>query len=198
MDTKINKRKLQAEQTKLKLMEAVEHIIATEGFTELKVQKIQKISGIDKKLIYFHFGDLDGLIKEFLRSKDFWINDVAVNNEVTKDTAKALLRDQFSKIFQNDLLSQLIVWEISAKNESLLQIAEEREEIGNKIIQALNKTQKFKRDVSPVFALLVAGIYYLTIHAKVNGSTFCGLNINLASDRKRLLDCVDEMVDALD
>lgn len=42
----------------------------------LKVRNISRVAGVDKKLIYFHFDDLNGLLTTFLKSKDFWFTKV--------------------------------------------------------------------------------------------------------------------------
>ncbi|GHE35343.1 TetR/AcrR family transcriptional regulator [Sphingobacterium griseoflavum] len=191
------KQSARAIKTKQKLLDAVGHILETEGFTELKVTKVEAASGVDKKLIYFHFGDFDNLIKEYLRSKDFWLNHKAAPENFDKKDVKEILNDQFNQIYESDLLKQMIIWELAGNNDVLKGIVMEREELGNQLINAVNSINNFKQDATPLFALLVAGIYYLNTHARAVGTTFCGLNIKDESDRRRVTACIDRLIDEL-
>jgi len=161
----LGKKAQQSEATKQKLLKAVGTILAEEGFTGLKVENISRVSGVDKKLIYFHFGDPNGLYTEFLKSEDFWFTKVYndLPTVFNKEIAKAVLTKQFNTIHGNKLLNQLLVWELSDKNDLLREMAQERDEIGGALIDQLVKGGDFKDDVQPLLALLVAGIYYLSI-----------------------------------
>ncbi len=181
--------------TKRKLLDAVGKIIAEQGFTELKVINISEVSGVDKKLIYFHFGDMNGLITAFLTSNDFWINSDLPLGQLNKETAFDVFKNQFLTLDKSDLLKRLLVWELSEHNEALRHIADKREELGEQFIKAYNEQQKTEEDVNPIFALIVAGIYYMTIHSTVNGRTFCGLNLKKKKDKERLLAGIKRIID---
>lgn len=184
--------------TKSKLLNAVEKVLTEKGFTELKVLPICEASNVDKKLIYFHFGDLEGLLTEFLRRNDFWLSKMEVPNEMNKETVKEILVQQFSSIHDSDLLKQLLIWELSEGNETLKKIAQDREAVGNKMIDDFMNQQNFKTDVPPLLALIVSGIYYLTIHSSINGSTFCGIDINTEADRIRVLKTITGLIDQIE
>lgn len=192
------KQSARAIKTKQKLLDAVGYILETEGFTELKVTKIEAASGVDKKLIYFHFGDFDSLIKEYLRSNDFWLNHTAAPENFDKTEVKGILNDQFDQIYNSDLLKQMIIWELSGNNDVLKGIVMEREEKGNQLIEAVTRANNFKQDATPLFALLVAGIYYLNTHSRAVGTTFCGLNIKNETDRVRVTDCINRLIDEIE
>jgi len=193
----LSKKAQQSEATKQKLLQAVGTILAEEGFTGLKVENISRVAGVDKKLIYFHFGDPNGLYSEFLKSKDFWFTKVYDNMPVdfTKEIAQSVLTKQFETIHGNKLLNQLLVWELSDKNELLKEMSQERDEIGTSLINKLVEGGNFKDDVQPLLALLVAGIYYLSIHSTNNGSTFCGIDIKDEKDSKRLINTITTLID---
>lgn len=187
---KVNKKTLQSESTKRKLLQAVEDILANEGFIALKVENISKVSGVDKKLIYFHFGDLQGLYNAFLRSRDFWFSKAfaAIPENLNRQAVIDVLTNQFAEMKDNKLLTQLLIWELSEKNDILSSLAEERDEVGNNLLKKIIENESFKEDVQPLIALLVSGIYYLSMHATVNGSLFCGLDINKEEDANRVND----------
>lgn len=184
--------------TKSKLLNAVEKVLTEKGFTELKVLPICEASNVDKKLIYFHFGDLEGLLTEFLRSNDFWLSKTEVQKEMNKETVKDILTQQFSSIYDSDLLKQLLIWELSKGNETLKKNARDREDIENKMIDDFINQQNFKTDIPPLLALIVSGIYYLTIHSSINGSTFCGIDINNEADRTRVLNTITGLIDRIE
>ncbi|WP_437921347.1 TetR/AcrR family transcriptional regulator [Sphingobacterium sp. LRF_L2] len=181
--------------TKRKLLEAVGNVLAKKGFTELKVNNICEESGIDKKLIYFHFGDLNGLIEHFLKSNDFWMTAVGVPAVADKDASFELFKRQFATLHESSLLKNLLAWELSDRNPVLRKLADDREELGDRLIDLYKQQQNPKADVNPIFALLVSGIYYLTIHNDINGSAFCGLNLNEEKDRERVLDGIRSIID---
>ncbi len=185
---KVNKKTLQSESTKRKLLQAVEDILSNEGFVALKVENISKVSGVDKKLIYFHFGDLQGLYNAFLRSKDFWFSKAfeSIPQNLSKESVIDVLKTQFAEMKSNKLLTQLLIWELSEKNEVLSKLADERDEVGNELLKKIIEKESFKEDVQPLIALLVSGIYYLSMHASINGSLFCGLDINKEEDAERV------------
>lgn len=193
---KVNKKTLQSESTKRRLLQAVEDILSNEGFVALKVENISKVSGVDKKLIYFHFGDLKGLYKAFLLSKDFWFSKAyaEIPEKLDQKAVTDVLMNQFAEMKDNKLLTQLLIWELSEKNEILSKLAQDRDEIGNNLLQKIIENEGFKEDVQALIALLIGGIYYLSMHATVNGSLFCGLDINKKEDASRVSDTLERLL----
>ena len=186
--------------TRQKLLDAVESILKEDGFTALKVEAISSRSGVDKKLIYFHFGDLKGLLNAFLKSKDFWFTKVYANDEamqLSKKDFPDLFVNQFHTIYNNRLLQQLLVWELSEGHEVLKQASQERDELGMQLVKALVEKEGLKDDATPLLALIVAGIYYLSIHSHSNGSSFCGLNLHDEKDQEKLTDTIRKLVQTI-
>ena len=193
-------REQKTEATKKKLLDAVEYILTENGFTALKVEAISAKSGVDKKLIYFHFGDLKGLLTAFLKSKDFWFTKVYQNQEIgdiSKNTLQDLFVNQFHTIYNNRLLQQLLIWELSEGHEVLKQTSAERDELGVGLISQLIQKENIKEDIRPLLALIVGGIYYLSIHSNSNGSEFCGIDLKQHSDQELLLDQIRKLLGAV-
>lgn len=196
MKVKVNKKTLQSESTKRKLLQAVEDILTNEGFTALKVENISTVSGVDKKLIYFHFGDLQGLFKAFLLGRDFWFSKAYANIPEKLDSKAVVdvLTAQFAEMKNNKLLTQLMIWELSDNNEVLANLARERDAVGNALLKKVIENESFEEDVQPLLALLVGGIYYLSMHATINGSPFCGLDINKRKDATRVKETLQRVL----
>lgn len=193
---KVNKKTLQSDSTKRKLMNAVEEILTHEGFTALKVENISKVSGVDKKLIYFHFGDLQGLFKAFLLSKDFWFSEAYANipKKLDSNAVVDVLTGQFAEMRDNKLLAQLMIWELSYSNEVLSGLSRERDEVGNILLHKIAENKSFKEDVQPLLALLIAGVQYLSMHSTINGSPFCGLDIKKEEDAARVVNTLTHLL----
>lgn len=198
MKTKINKHKINSEITKKKLLDGVESTIRNKGIDKLKITSVSEEAQVDKKLIYFHFGGFNELLEEFLQSKDFWLsNTKEAPTSMNKETVSNILTDLLNNLLQDNLLRELLKWELTDDNEILKKIAREREINGNKMIKSFIEENKFKDDVKPLLALLIAGIYYLSIHSQINGSTFCGIDINNEDDKNRLAQKIASIIHAI-
>lgn len=182
-------------ETRKKLLNAVGTVLANKGFKELKVKTISDISGVDKKLIYHHFGDLKGLISAFLESNDFWINSLKDLENLDKEAAQNIFIGQYETLKKSKLLKQLLAWELGEKHALLKAISDERESIGVRMIDQYKALQEPEEDVNPIFAILVAGIYYLTMHSEATSSTFCGLNLKDKADSDRLEAGIKRIID---
>ncbi|OPB89186.1 TetR family transcriptional regulator [Elizabethkingia ursingii] len=191
------------EKTKQKLLNAVGKILATKGYSELKVSKIATVAGLDKKLIYSYFGSTDKLIDEYIKSQDFWANvdDQEIMTSGFSDggqeiTTNMILK-QYETLAKNKEYQKVILWGISETRPSLRKLADDREAVGNplldQVIDPLFKEQS--KEYRAILAMLVAGSYYLNLHFTVNGSTFCGLDFNKEEDAKILKDAIATIID---
>lgn len=191
------------EKTKQKLLNAVGKILATKGYSELKVSKIATVAGLDKKLIYSYFGSTDKLIDEYIKSQDFWANvyDQEIMTSGFSDGGQEIttnmILQQYETLARNKEYQKIILWGISETRPSLRKLADDREAVGNplldQVIDPLFKEQS--KEYRAILAMLVAGTYYLNLHFTVNGSTFCGLDFNKEEDAKVLKDAIATIID---
>ncbi|WP_374463029.1 TetR/AcrR family transcriptional regulator [Chryseobacterium sp.] len=184
------------ERSKKKFLDAVGKILRTKGYTALKVSNIAAIAGIDKKMIYSYFGGLDGLIDEYLLSQDYWSK--AATEEVEKiwlqldDGGKSfmekMLPAKFDYVHTNKEAQKLLLWCLSESRKSLKKLNDAQEENGEYIFTMLmdpyfkDKTE----DVRSILAILVSGLYYLNMYAAMNGSIFCGIDVNTINGRDKI------------
>ncbi|MHA7607292.1 hypothetical protein ACV0BM_000355 [Elizabethkingia meningoseptica] len=69
----------------------------------------------------------------------------------------------------------------------LRNISDKRETLGEQIFSIITPDfEKVDVDVRARLALLVGGMYYLSLHANSNGSTFCGIDINETEGKERI------------
>ncbi|EHQ41402.1 TetR/AcrR family transcriptional regulator [Myroides odoratus] len=190
--------------TMARLVVAVGKVIQKDGYTGLTATNIAKAAGLDKKLIWTYFGSVDSLIEEYISKKDFWkqaannvITDLLKNpTEIGQDQITKLLQNQLEIVLKDKALQKIIHWEIGEKNKMLRDLADKREEIGEGLFQVI--IPHFEKEniynIRGRLALLIGGIYYLSLHAKSNGSMFCGLDINKEEGKKEVLSAINDLI----
>ncbi|WP_407500389.1 TetR/AcrR family transcriptional regulator [Elizabethkingia anophelis] len=191
------------EKTKQKLLNAVGKILATKGYSELKVSKIATVAGLDKKLIYSYFESTDKLIDEYIKSQDFWANvddqEIMASGftDGGQEITTNMILQQYDTLAKNKEYQKIILWGISETRPSLRKLADDREAVGNPLLdQVIDPLFKEKsKEYRAILAMLVAGAYYLNLHFAVNGSTFCGLDFNKEEDAKILKDAIATIID---
>jgi len=192
------------DQTKANILRAVGEIIRTEGYTGLYIRNIARKAKTSGKMIYYHFGSLDNLIETYIKEKDHWrvFSDDLKSQKiqyVAEDPGslvKTILQVHFNEMERNEEMRKIITWELSQYTDILRKEADLREELGETVFKHIDPLfEKSDLDFRSVCALIVSGIYYLILHAKVNGSLFCGIDINKSDDRARLLKTINQLVD---
>lgn len=189
--------------TMAKMVKAVESIIEQKGYAGLTAPNIAREAGVDKKLVWAYFGGTDNLIATYIRQSDFWeaasdkeIADLLKNpNQIGQKEIGKLLINQFETFFADRVLQKIILWELVENNKILKTVAQEREDIGEQLFEhILPEFEKSNIDLRARFALLISGIYYLSLHAKNNGSTFCGIDINKPEEKERIKKAIKDLV----
>ena len=175
------------ERSTQKLIDAVGTIIKTKGYTGLSVTNISKAAGLDRRLITLYFGSVDNLIETYVRGKDYWLaaSGDAVemieknSGENTRQILDCLLQNQLDYFFKEEEMQKIVLWQISQGSQIMKEVSEERERFGSHFFALSDRELEGKNiDLRAVSALLVAGIYYLVLHAKSTDTLFCEIDIN--------------------
>jgi AcrR family transcriptional regulator len=185
------------EKSKERFLQAVGEILTTKGFSALKINYIAEVAGLDKKLIYKYFGGLDQLLDEYLLAKDFWSNVKGdmIPKDVTdggKAFSEAMLLLQYEQMANDPELQKIILWRLSEYRASLATLLEQQERAGELVFGSLTDPY-FGENAGRyrgVAAVLVAGIYYLNLHAAVNTGTFCGIDLSSAEGRQHIREAL--------
>jgi len=163
------------ELTKRKLIDAVGEIFRKEGHTGLGVNKVARLAGVSKKMIYKHFnGSFNNLIEEYILETDYWMifgdrvqelidNQSSSSQKLITD----ILQNQFRYFYLDKQMQKLILWEVSTDSELMRSIHRTREATGQKLLELTD--QHFAGtgvNFRAVAALLVAGIYYTILHTR--------------------------------
>ncbi|VFA41068.1 transcriptional regulator BetI [Chryseobacterium indologenes] len=193
------------ERSKQKFLDAVGKILTTKGFAALKINDIAAIAGVDKKMIYTYFGGMDGLIDEYLRTQDYWVK--VTSKEVEKiqpnledggrSFIEAMLISQFDYVYNNKEAQKLLLWSVSEPRKSLKKMIDEQEENGEYIFD-LMMTPHFREKMGvyrSILAIIVAGLYYLNMYSSLNGSVFCGIDMNSPEGRDHVKKAISFLID---
>lgn len=193
-------KKYDKEKTKKKIIQTVGKVLMKDGYHNLKINRIASASGHSKGLIYEYFGNLDGLLKAYLRQVDFWKieekriePDVETDDKViTKDFMLDLLKSDFQYFFDSPEMQKIVLWGISEKNSNIRKLTEEREALGETIFRKTDVLfNNTKVDYRATIAVFISAIYYIVLHAKVNGSTMCGIDMSTNDGRNRILNALE-------
>ena len=163
------------EKTKQKLIAAVGKILVKEGYHKIKINKIETVAGVSKKLIYRYFGDLNGLIKTYLEQKDFWNIELQKNKKIPKTPPQPLEIDELFSVLKSNFdffersteMQKILLWGISEKNKTHKELAMNRELYGQPLLEQLDLTFKNSDiDIRAVLGIFVSSVYYAVTHAK--------------------------------
>lgn len=183
------------ERSKQKLINAVGKVLEIRGYTGLTATNISKAAGLSRRLITTYFDSVDNLIETYVRNKDYWteasgnVNKIIEQNQGnnTKEIIDYLLQNQLDYFYNSKEMQKLILWEISEKTKIIYEVCDDRERLGSKVFELAD--EEFKADaidIRAVSALLVAGIYYMVLHAKSTNTLFCGIDINETEGMNRI------------
>ena len=194
------------EQTKRKLIEAVAVIFRTEGYRGLGVNKVAKLAGVHKKLIYRYFGGFEQLVEAYVVETDYWMQfadhmrQLTLPKDIneTKNLIGHLLKNQFLYFQADEQMQQLILWELSTNSNLMRSIHRTREAMGQQFLELTDQYfSKSTVNFRAVAALLVGGIYYTILHTRHNGGMFSDVNLATETGQQEILDAIDQILNKL-
>ncbi|MGH1517573.1 TetR/AcrR family transcriptional regulator [Chryseobacterium sp. JK1] len=194
------------ERSKMKFLEAVGTILKTKGYAGLKINNIAEEAGVDKKMIYTYFGGLDGLIDEYIRMQDYWsrvtAEEVAKVMPTVEDDkewmlfTKQILMSQFDYVYGNEEAQKLLLWRLSEPRASLAKLTATQEENGEHLFKLIDyKYTEYEKEFRSIMAIMVSGLYYLNMFSSVNGSLFCGIDVDTPEGRDKIKEAISFLVE---
>lgn len=194
------------ERTKDKLLLAVGKIVCSKGYKGLTVNNIAATAGVDRMLIYTYFGSRNGLIETYITRKDFWdpfynkflADLLEANKALSAEDIITILHGQLEAILYDREFHSAIHLEISEKTDIMRKVSDNREILGQKLFKLTeDRFKDTEVDLQAALAVQIAGIYYLGLHAKMNGSDFCGIDINTGDGRLRIENYLKMLINDL-
>lgn len=195
------------ERTKANLIEAVGNILKKDGFASLSASSVAEEAKVDRRLIYDYYGGLEGLVRKYLDDKDYWktgqedVPEMIENakNDAGKKLALGVLENQFDSLINNEEMRRIIAWGLSEKLPALKELDLKRERIGEAVISEVIDTHFAHSDKNfrAMYAILMGGVYYLTLHAKMQENTFCGLDIQQSAGQHEIKKALGQFIDLI-
>jgi AcrR family transcriptional regulator len=191
------------EQTKRKLVEAVGHVFKTDSYNGLGVNRVARIAGVNKKLIYRYFGSFENLVEAYVTETDYWIAfarhmaafDAGLGNGDIGDFIGKILIRQFDYFKGHPEMQQLILWELSTDSALMRSIHRTRELMGQQFFAIADPHLKDNAvNFRAVAALLVGGIYYTILHTRHNGGMFSDIDLSTAGGQSDLKNAIGHII----
>lgn len=186
-----------------RLVSAVGKVIKKEGYAGLNVAAISKEAGLDRRLVYTYFGSLDNLVETYVKQKDYWNSDakehitsiLESDAYLKSDDIIQLLQGQFDAVLDDKALQKIIHWELGERHHILRKLSDSRERLGEALFARGEPVfEGTDTDIRAVLALQIAGLYYLALHAKSNGSLFCGIDVNQFDGKQRVVRALETII----
>lgn len=187
-----------------RLIKAVGAVIETEGYTGLTATNIAKAAGLSRRSISRHFGNVENLIETYVKGKDYWVaaaGDAPALAEKsrgkgTKEILKTLLLNQLRYFYDNEEMQKIVLWQISQRTDIMSQVIAEREKLSTAFFSLSDKELAGTDvDLRAIASVLVAGVYFLVLHAKSTDASFCEIDLNTPDGLKRIESAISDILD---
>ena len=183
-----------SEATKALISAAAVQLLADKGFTALGINALASAAGVDKQLIYYHFGGLAGVVRALGAQLDLWLGAPlqAHPGEPYADASARMLCSYADALRHNTLVQKLLAWELCEPSETLAELERTRS------LAMASWVDGWRRNVAnapagvdapAINALLLAGLQHLALREHSVGS-FAGLDLKDPNSRQRIRDAV--------
>ena len=183
------------DQTKRKLIDAVGTLIKTNGFDSLRISKVAREAGVDRKLIYRYFGNLDNLTEAYVIENDYWMIfadhlkqlSESFDENTGQITVTKTLQSLFKYFLKETDMQNLILMELMGSSHIMRSIHNVRESMGRDIFEKSdahfdNSGVNFRA----VAGLLIGGIYYMVLHTISNGKNFTDVDLGTEEGKEEI------------
>lgn len=169
-------------------------LLAEKGFTGVGVNAVATAAGVDKQLIYYHFGGLDGLIRQLGGELAQWIGEPLqlVQGEPYGLAMRRLLAAYADALRANTLVQRLLAWELVAPTEALQELEQARSKAMLPWVMQLRSASPPPADLDTpaINAVLLAAVNYLALREHSVGS-FAGVEFRSPEGAARIARALD-------
>jgi len=175
------------DQTKAKILQAVEEVLTEEGYQGLGINRIAKQAGVAKTLIYRYFGGLEGLISAYGETDSFWPSVDEIRGMSHQEFKQLALRNRCRTIFKNFRKAlkkrphtvAVYAWEMVEHNESIQGLISTRTQSSLNLVKEMMGQDHLEMTGydHEITALLGAALLHLTIRESL-ASPFAGLDLD--------------------
>jgi len=198
MEVQKRKRRAKADIENL-ILNVSKSLIEELGFNSITLRAITQKARIEPIVFYNRYKDLDMFLDEFVKSYDYWLDDLNVGYEgdlYSVEGYKHILNRLFDSLYENKIMQQLLRWEISTDNSTTQRTAGLREFHTMPLVSTFK--EKFKDApicIEGVSALLIGGMYYLITHARL--SLFAGIDVRTEEGKAKIHQSINYIAEQL-
>lgn len=173
--------------------------IVENGFSDSILYGIIRRAKIEPVVFYNRYKSLDVFYDEFVKSKDYWFNDLLKEIDAPRFSSEELveiLNSLVDSLDKDSIMLELLRWEVANENPTTRRSAALRE--FHTLPLAKDYENVFKNtniDMLSLCALIIGGIYYLSLHK--NLSPFSGIDINTEDGKTRIKKAIASFVTIL-
>ncbi|HJL22999.1 MAG: TetR family transcriptional regulator [Sandaracinus sp.] len=162
------------EATERKLVEAVGAVLRAEGVAAVGVNAVAAAAGVDKVLIYRYFDGLEGLLKAYGRSADFWPTlDEVLGPErdalalPPAEMARVILRRYAAALRGRPVTLDLLAWECVERNPLTVALEEARDQWSDGLLEEVAAAGfPLGPRTGAIVALFAAATNYLAVRGR--------------------------------
>ena len=158
------------ESTERRLLAATGRVLADRGFRGLGVNAVAREAGADKVLVYRYFGGLEGLLRAYAQTAEFWPTErelaPAAGGSDPVAAAAAMLDGLTRGLRRRPATQSVLAWELVEPNPLAERTAEAREDAGLRLMERFPADLAPGTDLPAVAALLTAGLTYLVLRSR--------------------------------
>ncbi len=178
------------------IQQAAEDEILENGFTSSLVTGIIKRARIEPQVFYNRYRDLDEFYDAYVKKYDYWLSELFKKVEaklVSEEGMTQLLSEFVSQVASDDMMREIIRWEIAQKNATTLRTSALRELHATPVTKGyIKEFENTGTDIMAVMALVIGGVYYIALHQKIG--PFYGVDLTNEEGRRRLQDVLSRFV----
>lgn len=173
--------------------------IIENGFSDSMLYGIIRRAKIEPVVFYNRYKSLEEFYDEFVKSKDYWFNDLLKGIDAPRYSSEELVRilnSLVDSLDKDSIMLELLRWEVANENPTTRRSAALRE--FHTLPLAKDYENVFKNtniDMLSLCALIIGGIYYLSLHK--NLSPFSGIDINTEDGKARIKKAIASFVNKL-
>lgn len=169
--------------------------IRKKGFSLALVTDIVRRARIEPIVFYNRFKNLAEFYDDFVKSYDYWLPETfrGIIDEIgTEEGYTNMIEKYFNALLNNDMMVELIRWEIADGNPTTERTSRLRELHALEIMASHHERYAHPDiDMKVLTTLLISGLYYLVLHR--NRSSMVGIDINKAEGRHRVINTIREL-----
>lgn len=173
--------------------------IKKKGFSMALVTDIVKRAKIEPIVFYNRYKNLDEFYDEFVKNYDYWLSDLIrekADSLGTRDGYQELLWRLLSNLLDDQIMLELLRWEVADGNHITERTSRLRELHSLELIDRYKSLfEEYDLDVPALTALVVGGIFFITLHK--DRSSFGGVDINTPEGKERLKKAFASFADML-